>query len=215
MITDAYDLLAPLSVHLNWSSPSHTLLIFQGLILATISLFFIAPFLPYRFILLVAGEGAFIINHPWTQPVVTKLLDRIGEGKEGRRLKAANRMALAQISEWIKMDQLPDDVWTRGWREVEVFENERYVTSSPGRRASSISKSEWSGHNLRYGERKVGSIVVARLYVTRELTPAFQSAPAMDQRLGRVCRRCLARGRIHIGREVSSDCAQMANITSC
>lgn len=154
MITDGYDLLAPLSIHLNWSSPAHTLLIFQGLIVATISLFFVAPYLPYRLILLIAGEGAFIINHPWTQPVMAKLLARIGEGKEGRKLKAANRTALAQLNEWIKMDQLPDDVWTRGWREVEVFENERYMASSP---TSRTAKQEWSGHNLRFGERKVST----------------------------------------------------------
>lgn len=122
MITDAYDLLAPLTIHLNWSSPSHTLLIFQALILTTAALFLVAPYLPYRFILLLAGEGAFIINHPWSEPVLSKLMAKVGEGKEGRKLRDANRRALAQLNEWIKMDQLPDDVWTRGWREVEVFE---------------------------------------------------------------------------------------------
>lgn len=161
MITDAYDLLAPLAVHLNWSSPAHTLLIFQSLIIATISLFFIAPYLPYRVILLVAGEAAFLVNHPWTQPVLAKLSARIGEGKEGRRLKTANRLALAQLNEWIKMDQLPDDVWTRGWREVEVYENERFAKVPDAKRASSPSKSDWSGHSLRFGERKVR--VCARL----------------------------------------------------
>ena len=117
MITDAYDLLAPFAVHLNWSQPAHTLFIFQLLIVSTIGLFFIAPYLPYRLILLIAGEGAFIINHPWTEPVVTKLIAKLGQGREGRRLKDSNRRAMAQLTEWIKMDQLPDEVWLRGWRE--------------------------------------------------------------------------------------------------
>lgn len=158
MITDGYDLLAPLAIHLNWSSHQHTLLIFQSLVLATIGLFFVAPYLPYRLILLVAGEGAFILNHPWTEPVLTKLMERIGKGKEGRKLRDTNRKALAQITEWIKMDQLPDDVWTRGWREVEVFENERYTDDASAARAAARSGlgagGKWSGHNLRYGERR-------------------------------------------------------------
>jgi hypothetical protein len=153
MITDVYDLLAPFSIHINWSSPTHTLLVFQSLILVTLTLFFIAPYLPYRFILLVAGEGAFILNHPWTDPVVKKLMGKIGEGKEGRKLKESNRKALAMLNEWIKMDQLPDDVWTRGWREVEVYENERFAQEK-GAKAKE-GEGRWSGHNLRYGERKV------------------------------------------------------------
>lgn len=122
MITDTYDLLAPLSIYLNWSSHQHTLLIFQGLVLSTLALFFAAPYLPYRLILLVVGESVFLLNYPWTEPVLTKLIAKVGEGKQGRKMKEANRRLLAQLSEWVKMEQLPDEVWAHGWKEVEVFE---------------------------------------------------------------------------------------------
>ncbi|CAO1638061.1 unnamed protein product [Parajaminaea phylloscopi] len=158
MITDAYDLLAPLSIHLNWSSPQHTLLIFQVLVVATLALCFIAPYLPYRLILLVAGEGAFLLNHPWADPVLKKLVAKVGEGREGRKMKEAQRRAVARMNEWIKMDQLPDEVWTRGWREVEVFENERFSDDASTARAALRNglgvAGKWSGHNLRYGERR-------------------------------------------------------------
>lgn len=170
MITDAYDLLAPFAVHLNWSSHQHTLLIFQLLILTTLSLFFIAPYLPYRWILLVAGEGAFLLNHPWTQPLLTQFSSRFlnSNTKQGRRLQDANRRMVAQLNEWIKMDQLPDDVWTRGWRDVEVYENERFVPARGGKSGQGESKaSGWSGHHLRLGERRVSLFRVAYMRAPR------------------------------------------------
>lgn len=165
MITDAYDLLAPFAVHLNWSSHQHTLLIFQLLILTTLSLFFIAPYLPYRWILLVAGEGAFLLNHPWTQPLLTQFSSRFlnSNTKQGRKLQDANRRMVAQLNEWIKMDQLPDDVWTRGWRDVEVYENERFVPARGGKSGQGDAKaSGWSGHHLRLGERRVSILKYPR-----------------------------------------------------
>ena len=44
------------------------------------------------------------------------------------------------------------------WREVEVFENERFVanagTAASKKGGGAEGGHKWSGHNLRFGERK-------------------------------------------------------------
>ena len=57
-----------------------------------------------------------------------------------------------KVREWIEQDRLDDHVWERGWRNVEVFENERYVPSKRAATSSGVVGG-WSAHNLRMGER--------------------------------------------------------------
>lgn len=159
MITDAYDLLSPLSIHLNWSTPSHTLHIFQSLLLLTIVLFLVSPYLPYRLILFVGGEAALLANHPYVAPSVAKLMAKFGAGQEGRRLRSGQRRMVAQLHEWMRMDSLPDEVWEKGWKDVEVYENERFSDDASTKRVADKNglgeRGRWSGHALRFGERKV------------------------------------------------------------
>lgn len=163
MITDIYDLLSPFAIHLNWSTPDHTLRIFQSLLLVTLALFFVSPYLPYRLILLVAGEGALLANHPWVQPTISQLSTRFfsPSRREGRALRSSQRKMMAQLHEWMRMDSLPDEVWERGWRDIEVYENERHSDDAATARAADRHglghAGKWSGHALRFGERKVSS----------------------------------------------------------
>ncbi len=152
MIIDGYDLLAPTVPYLNWSSYSRSLHILQLSLLATVLMFFIAPYIPYRLLIFLVGEGPFILNHPWTQPALEAVIKRIDTSREGRKLVKVMKEGGHKVREWIEQDRLDDHVWERGWRNVEVFENERFL---PTKRAASSSGvvGGWSAHNLRMGER--------------------------------------------------------------
>ena len=131
MVTDGYDAGAPLVPYLNWSSYRRSLILLQGSLLLTSILFFVGPYIPIRPILLLAGEGAFIANHPWLKPAVEGLLSKIGEekktgktalGRELNRIETVNREMQATLRQWIEEDGLDDVVWQKGWKDVEMFE---------------------------------------------------------------------------------------------
>ncbi|KAN0065597.1 hypothetical protein ACQY0O_000720 [Thecaphora frezii] len=151
LVIDAYDALAPLVPYLNWSSYTRSLHVLQLSLLVTTLLFFIAPYIPYRLLLFVAGEAAFILNHPWTLPALQGVSKRIHTSREGRRLVKFAKQAGHRMREWIEEDRLDDHVWEKGWRNVEMFENERLNITS--RSASGVTGT-WSAHHLTLGERR-------------------------------------------------------------
>ncbi|EPQ27380.1 uncharacterized protein PFL1_04919 [Pseudozyma flocculosa PF-1] len=153
LVIDGYDAIAPLVPYLNWSSYTRSLHVFQLSILVTALLFFVAPYIPYRLVLFLAGEGAFILNHPWTLPALQGVGKRINSSREGRRMVKLLKEGGHRLREWVEQDRLDDDVWEKGWRNVEMFENERF---QPTNRASSSSGlvGGWSAHNLNVGERR-------------------------------------------------------------
>lgn len=157
MVTDGYDAVAPAVPYLNWSSYRRTLLLFQVSLVLTALMFFAGPLLPIRPVLLLAGEGAFVATHPWVKPAVTGLLNRLLEekraaksplGRELTRLEMKNREMLASLRQMYEEDGLDDTVWEKGWRDIEMFQNERLG------RGDSATPSGWSAHNLQFGERK-------------------------------------------------------------
>ncbi|CEH18490.1 Peroxin/Dysferlin domain [Ceraceosorus bombacis] len=161
MVTDIYDLVAPSVGFLNWSSYPRSLLLLQISLVLTAVLFVIGPFVPLRPILLVVGELAFLANHPWVKPAVQGLSRAIDEerkqnpkGLTNRQLKKMekrNREMMRRLQIWYDEDRLDDEVWERGWRDVEMFENERYISPTAVRSGQTPG---WSVHNLQYGERK-------------------------------------------------------------
>jgi hypothetical protein len=157
MVTDGYDAIAPAVPFLNWSSYRRTLLLFQASMILTVVMFFFGPFIPIRPILLLVGEGAFIANHPWVKPAVLGLTKTLQEEKTacktplGRtlyQLEVKNREQMAALRQWYEEDGLDDTVWEKGWRDVEMYQNERFAD------ANAASGTGWSAHNLRFGERK-------------------------------------------------------------
>jgi hypothetical protein len=131
MVTDGYDAAAPLVPYLNWSSYRRSLLLLQGSLLLTGVLFMVGVYLPIRPVLLLAGESAFIANHPWLKPALQGLWKKIDEEKKtsrtalGRELNRMERSGLelqAIMRQWIEEDGLEDEVWLKGWKNVEMFE---------------------------------------------------------------------------------------------
>lgn len=131
MVTDGYDAGAPLVPYLNWSSYRRSLLLLQGSLLLTSVMFMLGPYIPIRPVLLLAGEGAFIANHPWLKPAIDGLLKKVDEekktgrtalGRELNRMEASSRELQASVRQWIEEDGLDDKIWQKGWRDVEMFE---------------------------------------------------------------------------------------------
>ncbi|UZJ57254.1 hypothetical protein CBS101457_006574 [Exobasidium rhododendri] len=157
LVTDGYDAGAPLVPYLNWSSYRRSLILLQGSLLLTCILFVAGPYVPIRPILLLAGEGAFVINHPWFKPGVEGMKKRIDEekrtgkttlGRELNRIETNSREWRATLRQWLEEDGLDDEVWQKGWKDFEMFENERYSTTN------AANTGGWSAHNLTFGERK-------------------------------------------------------------
>ncbi|PWY99610.1 hypothetical protein BCV70DRAFT_190474 [Testicularia cyperi] len=152
MVIDGYDVVVPVVPYLNWSSYSRSLHVLQLSLLTTVALFFVAPYVPYRLVLLIGGEGAFLLNHPWTKPAIEGIVKRIDTSREGRKMVSWLKEGTHQLREWIEQDRLDDVVWEHGWRNVEMFENERFLPTT--RASSSGNVGGWSAHNLRLGERR-------------------------------------------------------------
>jgi hypothetical protein len=132
MVTDGYDLLAPSVAYLNWSSYPRSLLLLQLSLLSTVLLFIFSPYLPLRLLFLVAVESLFLANHPWIAPLFSGIKAAVQREKEERpqqmparwmeSMEERSREIKAKLEVWMQEDRLDDAVWTRGWREVEMFE---------------------------------------------------------------------------------------------
>nr|CDI53806.1 conserved hypothetical protein [Melanopsichium pennsylvanicum 4] len=154
MIIDGYDLLAPTVPYLNWSSYTRSLHILQLSLLTTLLMFFVAPYVPYRAVMLFAGEGVFIVNHPWTKPALEGVLKRMETSGQGRKLIRIVKEGGHRVREWIELDGLDDHVWEKGWRNVEVFENERFSKMKKGASSSGVVGGwkwmrEWLGQKVQ------------------------------------------------------------------
>lgn len=148
LIIDGYDDLSPLVPFLNWSSEERSLRILQGCLVAMVAMYFIGPLIPIRPVLLLVGEGVLIANHPWVKPTVAALKQQLISTPGAQRRALRKRRMHQMIHDLIDQDKLPDWAWTSGWRDMVLFENERYVPSF-----GSVER-RWNADNLRVDERK-------------------------------------------------------------
>ncbi|KAK0541398.1 hypothetical protein OC835_000189 [Tilletia horrida] len=162
LIAKGYDDISPIMPFINWSSYNFTLVLMQVGIVATVAMFFLGPYIPLQPVLLIGGEALFILTHPYFHPAATTIARKIGESEEGKLMARKNRALLSKVQELLDLDRLSDDVWERGWKNVEMFENQRWMPLSATAAHRVTSSSEggeavegtWSGHNLRQGDRR-------------------------------------------------------------
>ncbi|PKI85186.1 hypothetical protein MVES1_001028 [Malassezia vespertilionis] len=148
LIIDSYDAIAPLVKHVNWSDIPSTLRLLQLSIFATVAMFFIGPLLPLHWMIVLGGEALFIAHHPWVKPTVDGIVAHMSSGKRARQRTLRQRQLKQRIMDVLVEDSLPEYVWQRGWRDMEVFENQRYE------RTSVYSDNAWSGLALYDEERR-------------------------------------------------------------
>ena len=124
--SDAHDFIMPLVPHLTHASPYTRHL----LIIAVLSLIGLIPVLyviPIRPVLLVLGLAPFIATHPQIHLVLRRL---------------PRFLSKERIQRIIDDDNLPDACWGGELREVELWENERWVNGK-----------SWSKSGLKSTER--------------------------------------------------------------
>jgi hypothetical protein len=129
---DLHDAVFPYLLHLTFAT-SHTPLIFTITLLSTLFAIPLLSLIPLRPLFLVGGLAPFALSHPLTQHTLTQLLPTLPLSRWRARLTRV-----------IDDDKLKDRHWQSELREVELFENERWL---PGEGA------EWGRANLKAGER--------------------------------------------------------------
>jgi len=122
----------PYVCHLTFATP-YTPLIFTITLLSTLLALPFLSLIPLRPLFLVGGLAPFALSHPLIQRTLTQLLTTL-----------PLRHWRARLTHLIDDDRLKDHHWQSELREVELFENERWV---PGEGHG------WSKTSLKMGER--------------------------------------------------------------
>lgn len=129
---DVHDAVLPYLLHLTFAT-SYTPLIFTMTLLSTLLAIPFLSLIPLRPLFLVGGLAPFALSHPLTQRTLTQLLPTLPLSRWRARLTRV-----------IDDDKLKDRHWQSELREVELFENERWL---PGEGAG------WGKASLKTGER--------------------------------------------------------------
>jgi len=129
---DVHDAVLPYLLHLTFAT-SHTPLIFTITLLSTLLAIPFLSLIPLRPLFLIVGIAPFALSHPLTQHTITKLLPTL-----------PLRCWRARLTRLIDDDKLKDRHWQSELREVELFENERWL---PGEGVG------WGKASLKTGER--------------------------------------------------------------
>lgn len=143
--SDGYDVAVQFVPYLTYSSP-YTNLILSLALVSFLAMIPLVNMIPMRTTCLAIGLLPFFVTHPFTQHTFLPILQ-----SSGAMLNSLRERALRFIDD----DKLEDRHWRTELREVELWENERWV-----RGASSVSedatKAEgtWAKNNLKLGERK-------------------------------------------------------------
>lgn len=150
LIIDGYDHISPFVKYLNWSDVPRTLRIFQASMFALVLLYVVAPWVPWRLLVFLGGEFVLIHHHPWLQPAVNAMKKQMNTGRDSYRRAQRQHRLKQRLFDLLDEDRLPEYVWERGWKEMEMYENQRYCA----RRHSSARDRAWCSQNLEPGERQ-------------------------------------------------------------
>lgn len=132
LFADIHDAVFPYLLHLTFAT-SYTPLIFTVTLLSTLLAIPFLSLIPLRPLFLVGGLAPFALSHPLTQRTLTQLLPTL-----------PLRRWHARLIRLVDDDKLNDRHWQSELREVELFENERWL---PGEGAG------WGKASLKTGER--------------------------------------------------------------
>ncbi|KAI1794938.1 integral peroxisomal membrane peroxin-domain-containing protein [Ganoderma leucocontextum] len=144
-VSDGYDIVVQLVPYLTYSSP-YTSLILSFALVSFLALIPLVNVIPMRTTCLVIGLLPFFVTHPFTQHTLLPILQT-----SGAMLNLLQERALR----FIDNDKLEDKHWRTELREVELWENERWVrgaTSPPD--DPTKAEGTWAKNHLKLGERK-------------------------------------------------------------
>lgn len=143
--SDGYDVAVQFVPYLTYSSP-YTSLILSFALVSFLAMIPLVNIIPMRTTCLVIGLLPFFATHPFTQHTLLPVLLSFGAALNSLRERALR---------FIDDDKLEDKHWRTELREVELWENERWIrgTSSASDDATK-AEGTWAKNNLKLGERK-------------------------------------------------------------
>ena len=146
--SDGHDLVLHFVPYLTYASP-HTNIILSFALVSFLAMVPIVNMLPMRTTFLVLGLLPFFITHPFTQQSLLPVLQS-GLGPHVIALRA-------RLFRLIDDDNLDDKHWGTELREVELYENERWVpgtNTAADEKARTDGAGSWSKTSLKPAERK-------------------------------------------------------------
>ncbi|KAI9464913.1 integral peroxisomal membrane peroxin-domain-containing protein [Lactarius psammicola] len=138
-VADLHDAAFPHLLHLTFASP-YTPYIFTITFLSTLLALPFLSLVPLRPLFLIGGLLPFAVTHPFIQRTFSLIYSAL-----------PLRYCRARLGRFIDNDGLKDRHWQSELREVELFENERWI---PGEGTG------WSKTNLKTGERVAWTLPV-------------------------------------------------------
>nr|VWO97103.1 Aspartyl proteinase [Ganoderma boninense] len=144
-VSDGCDVAVQFVPYLTYSSPYTNLILSFGLV-SFLAMIPLVNMIPIRATCLVIGLLPFFVTHPFTQHTLLPILQ-----SSGVILNSLHERALRFIDD----DKLEDKHWRTELREVELWENERWIRGASSA-SDDLSKAEgtWAKNNLKLGERK-------------------------------------------------------------
>ncbi|EJF63515.1 integral peroxisomal membrane peroxin-domain-containing protein [Dichomitus squalens] len=144
VVSDGHDFAMQFAPYWTYSSP-YTSLILSFVLVSFLALVPLVNLIPMRTSCLILGLLPFFVTHPFTQHKLFPALQRSG---------AMLNTLRERVMRFIDDDKLEDKHWRTELREVELWENERWVRdASSGSGDPTKAEGTWSKNNLRPGER--------------------------------------------------------------
>ncbi|TCD70871.1 hypothetical protein EIP91_001179 [Steccherinum ochraceum] len=142
---DLNDSVLPLVPHLNHTSP-YTPLVFTGALVILMTLLPLINLLPLRLTFLIAGLTPFGLTHPTSQEHFLPALSLT--------MEPYNKRSRARLVRFIDDDRLEDKHWQSEMREVDLWENERWIPDTSSGEDGYPLNLGWGKSNLKPGERR-------------------------------------------------------------
>ncbi|BGP50764.1 hypothetical protein JCM10450v2_006690 [Rhodotorula kratochvilovae] len=146
-VADLSDALRSTVPLLTWRDERLTRALLQLAVVSSLGLAFLAPFIPWRLVFLLFGEGAFLLSHPLAQTFLADATARLlTPAKRKQRQRATRRL--------LEDDALADEELDGEVVEVQRLEVESRV---PGASAAAAGAGEvWSSEAIAGGELPAG-----------------------------------------------------------
>ncbi|TFK52641.1 hypothetical protein OE88DRAFT_1658011 [Heliocybe sulcata] len=151
-VSDAHDFIYAVVPHLTYSTP-YTYHLLAFLAVSFLLLLPLISLLPLRPTFLVLGLAPFAVTHPFVRihvyPLVASFFSASPSALLPSHLLRARKRVYTRFFRALDDDRLDDRHWRTELRDVELWENERWMPGS----SSDDSNGSWNKANLKAGER--------------------------------------------------------------
>ncbi|KZT25413.1 hypothetical protein NEOLEDRAFT_1065323 [Neolentinus lepideus HHB14362 ss-1] len=155
-VSDLHDFIYPAVPHLTYSTP-YTMYLLNVVVVSFLLLLPLISLLPLRPTFLGLGLTPFALTHPFVRvhiyPLMISLFSSSPSTPLISNLLKARKQVYTRFFRALDDDRLEDRHWRSELRDVELWENERWVPSSSSSPSTEEGHGSWSKANLKAGER--------------------------------------------------------------